>query len=230
MNGLQLFNYKGNEVRTIIRDGEPWWALKDICAALGIKRESDVWQRIRENDKMIMKDESNGSKPFSSLSIINEPALYEVIIRSDKPTAIAFRDWITHDVLPSIRRVGFYIDGQISTNNLKLLQQAVTELIETREKLESIEKEVALLQVRLDESSRLWSIKRRCALLKIDYHWYLDKAGRNQGWRLLKSLSHAMGKSIMKVDDANYPEGVNAYDIDVMLEAERLFAEGKAAC
>ncbi|GHU69165.1 hypothetical protein FACS1894184_12680 [Clostridia bacterium] len=240
MNELQLFNNREfGEIRAVELDGKPYVVGVDVARALGYANPSKaVIDHCKGISKLgIPSLNQHGTEVMQETNIIPEGDVYRLIIKAAdqsrspdiKEKASRFERWLFDEVLPAIRHTGFYVDGQISTNNLKLLQQTVTELIDTRVKLESTEKERALLEVKLDESMEMWSIKRRCALLNIDYHWYLDKTGRNQGWRMLKSLSHAMGKSIIKVPDNNYPEGINVYNIEVMQEAERLFAEGKIA-
>lgn len=107
MNELQIFSYNGNEVRTIQKDGEPWWVLKDVCSILGIGNTADVFSRLDEDEKGIGQIDTLGGK--QKISIINESGLYNVILRSDKPEAKPFRKWVTSEVLPSIRKHGAYM-------------------------------------------------------------------------------------------------------------------------
>ena len=104
---LKIFNYKNNEVRTTIKDGEIWWVLKDICKILGINNSKMVATRLDEDEKGVSLTDSLGGA--QKTTIINEPGLYKVILRSDKPEAKNFMNWITHEVLPSIRKHGAYI-------------------------------------------------------------------------------------------------------------------------
>ena len=104
---LKIFNYKNNEVRTTIKDGEIWWVLKDICKILGINNSKMVAARLDEDEKGVSLTDSLGGA--QKTTIINEPGLYKVILRSDKPEAKNFMNWITHEVLPSIRKHGAYI-------------------------------------------------------------------------------------------------------------------------
>lgn len=103
MNGLQVFQYEGKQVRTVEKDGETWWVLKDVCEVLQIKNPTDVWKRLDEDERSRFNLGRQGEA-----TIINESGLYHVILRSDKPQAKPFRRWVTKEVLPEIRRKGSY--------------------------------------------------------------------------------------------------------------------------
>jgi anti-repressor protein len=86
---------------------EPFWMLKDICDAMKIKNSGDVVKRLNKNDiDLIYVTDSTGRE--QKMVMINEGALYSVVIRSDKPEARKFEHWVTHEVLPSIRKHGAY--------------------------------------------------------------------------------------------------------------------------
>ena len=107
MNELQIFNYNGNEVRTVQIDGEPWWVLKDVCGVLGISKYRDVAARLDEDEREPVKVDTLGGE--QEMVCVNESGLYNVILRSDKPEAKPFRKWVTAEVLPSIRKHGAYL-------------------------------------------------------------------------------------------------------------------------
>lgn len=107
MNELQIFNYNGNEVRTIQKDGEPWWVLKDVCTVLDLGNSRMVFDRLDEDEKGVNQIDTLGGK--QNMQIVNESGLYNVILRSDKPEAKPFRKWVTSEVLPSIRKHGAYM-------------------------------------------------------------------------------------------------------------------------
>lgn len=111
MNNLQVFNYNGNEVRTIQKDGETWWVLKDVCAVLGISDVRRVAERL-DVDEWSQTPVSDRLGRSQDTYIINESGLYNVILRSDKPEAKPFRKWVTSEVLPSIRKHGAYMTPQ----------------------------------------------------------------------------------------------------------------------
>ena len=105
---LKIFNYKNNEVRTTIKDGEIWWVLKDVCDILGLSEPHRVASRLEKDERTLMTVTDNLGRQQNT-TIINEPGLYKVIFRSDKPEAKKFMHWVSHEVLPSIRKHGAYI-------------------------------------------------------------------------------------------------------------------------
>ena len=102
---MQIFEYQGNEVRTIQHGDEVWWVLKDVCRVLSLSTPHKVAERLEEDERnLIPLIDSMGRTQKNT--IVNEPGLYSVILRSDKPEAKTFKRWVTHEVLPSIRKTG----------------------------------------------------------------------------------------------------------------------------
>lgn len=108
MNGLELFEYTGHEVRVQVDEsGEPLFVLADLAAALGIANVAQLRARLAD-DLCLTYPMRDRLGRVQQVWVVTEPGLYEVIIRSDKPEAAAFRRWVTGEVLPSIRRHGVY--------------------------------------------------------------------------------------------------------------------------
>jgi len=107
MNELRIFNYNSAEVRTVLKDGEPWFVLKDVCGVLELSDTNRVAERLDDDELTRIKLVSGGQT--REMYAVNEPGLYKVILRSDKPEAKAFQRWVTHEVLPSIRKHGAYL-------------------------------------------------------------------------------------------------------------------------
>lgn len=103
MNDLRTFTYNSTQVRTVEKNGEPWFVLKDVCDILGIVNTSDVYKRLDEDERGRFNLGRQGEA-----NIISESGLYNVILRSDKPEAKPFRKWVTAEVLPAIRKTGVY--------------------------------------------------------------------------------------------------------------------------
>ena len=122
-NEIQVFNYNDREVRTVQKDGEPWFVLKDVCAILGIGNVADVYARLDADEKGVGQIDTLGGR--QNMNIINESGLYNVILRSDKPEAKPFRKWVTSEVLPSIRKNGGYIAGQEEMTPEELMASAL---------------------------------------------------------------------------------------------------------
>lgn len=120
MNGLQVFNYQSNEVRTAMIDGEPWFVLKDVCAVLGVVDHKSVVRRLDDDEKGVAQILPLGGRGGAQeTTIINESGLYNVILRSDKPEAKPFRKWVTSEVLPAIRKTGAYNANALPANDTK---------------------------------------------------------------------------------------------------------------
>ena len=126
MNELKIFAYSGEKLRTIQREDGLWWVLRDVCRVLGITNHKMVAQRLDE-DEVSLADLIDALGRTQKTTIINEPGLYAVILRSDKPEAKAFKRWVTHDVLPTIRRTGTYGVSQKQLDRLSAAEQMLAD-------------------------------------------------------------------------------------------------------
>lgn len=108
MNELQVFNNEmfGN-VRIILQDNEPWFVAKDVCDCLEINNSRQALSRLDYDEKnsVILNDGIAGNP---TKAIVNEYGLYSLVMSSRKPEAKEFKRWVTHEVLPSIRKYGTY--------------------------------------------------------------------------------------------------------------------------
>ncbi|QOR34414.1 phage antirepressor [Clostridium sp. 'deep sea'] len=112
MNSLQVFNNSEfGQVRSLVIDNEPWFVAGDICKCLGVGNPSQALNRLDEDEKnTIILNEGIGN-PYKSA--VNEYGLYNLILGSRKPEAKKFKRWVTHEVLPSIRKTGSYISKDV---------------------------------------------------------------------------------------------------------------------
>ncbi|MBC9786741.1 phage antirepressor KilAC domain-containing protein, partial [Heliobacterium chlorum] len=115
MNMQKVFNYEGTKIRTVIIEGQPWFVAKDVCDVLEINHFTNAFERLEEDEKrkVSVSDLNLGSTEVQRggarfYTIINEPGLYSLILGSRKPEAKAFKRWVVHEVLPSIRQTGSY--------------------------------------------------------------------------------------------------------------------------
>ena len=119
-NSLQLFADKGFKLRVIMRLSNPWFVAPDACGCLALSNVSEALADLDDDDKLkLTKDEldtlisNEGIKcsvdsRVQSLNLVSESGLYDLIMQSRKPEAKAFKRWVTHEVLPSIRKTGKY--------------------------------------------------------------------------------------------------------------------------
>jgi len=114
MSDLELFTYQGRQLRTLLIDGEPWFVAADACKALTLRDTSSAMRLVDEDDRRTLHRSDTpqiweGIAPqVQMLVVVNESGLYSLIFQSEKDAAKEFRRWLTHDVLPSIRRTGAY--------------------------------------------------------------------------------------------------------------------------
>jgi len=102
----QMFQYQGTEVRVVMINGEPKFVAKDVCDVLGIIKVDRVVAGLDDDEKDTHSVSTLGGN--QNMMIVTEPGLYSLILRSRKPEAKAFKRWIVHEVLPSIRKTGSY--------------------------------------------------------------------------------------------------------------------------
>lgn len=100
------FEFSGNEIRTVLIDGEPWFVARDVSAALGLANGRMAVARLDDDEKGVSQIDTPGG--LQNLAVVSEAGLYDLIVRSDKPEAKPFRRWITHEVLPALRKTGRY--------------------------------------------------------------------------------------------------------------------------
>lgn len=104
MNDLQIFkNDTFGQVRILEKDNELWFVAKDVCDCLEIKNTTDALKRLDNDERSRFNLGRQGET-----NIVNEYGLYNLVLSSRKPEAKEFKRWITHDVIPQIRKTGTY--------------------------------------------------------------------------------------------------------------------------
>lgn len=121
MEEIQVFqNAQFGQVRTTIRDGEPWFVAADVCRALELSNPTVSVGRLDDDERAKLNLGRQGEG-----TIVSEPGLYALVLGSRKPEARAFKRWITHEVIPSIRKSGGYIAGQSTMSDADLMAKAL---------------------------------------------------------------------------------------------------------
>lgn len=112
MNNLKVFESPDlGKVRVVERSGEPWFVAADVCRALGLDSTGKALTRLDDDEKGVNSIHTLGGSQM--MTIINESGLYALVLCSRKPEAKAFKRWVTHEVLPAIRRTGRYQAGGV---------------------------------------------------------------------------------------------------------------------
>lgn len=137
-NEIQRFDFKGAALRTLTDGaGEPWFVAKDVCDILEISNPSDALKRLDDDERSRFNLGRQGET-----NIVNEAGLYVLVLGSRKPEAHEFKRWVTHEVLPSIRKHGAYMTQQTLDKALTspdFLIQLATKLKEEQEKVKELE-------------------------------------------------------------------------------------------
>ena len=121
MNELKIFeNPAFGKVRVVEQGGEPWFVAKDVCEALELSNTSMAINRLEDDERAKFNLGRQGSA-----NVVNEYGLYNLVLASRKPEAKAFKRWITHEVLPAIRKTGGYIAGSEKMSDAELMAKAV---------------------------------------------------------------------------------------------------------
>jgi anti-repressor protein len=124
-NEIQRFEFKGASLRALTDEaGEPWFVAKDACDILG--NDTNHLREALDDDEITnLRNSEVWNQPGRAPLIISEPGLYKLIMRSRKPEAKEFQRWVTHEVLPQIRKTGGYIPTSESDSDEDIMARAV---------------------------------------------------------------------------------------------------------
>jgi anti-repressor protein len=172
---VHRFPETGQDVRTILIDGEPWFVAMDVCRVLDIGRTHDAVRGLDPDERGTDTIRTPGGD--QQVSIVSEAGLYALIMRSRKKEARAFRRWITHEVLPSIRRTGAYSAPQRAVPALDTpegilamataFRAAAEDLVGARQRVAELEPAAEAWQV-LGEGTGNFSLRETAAILNQD--------------------------------------------------------------
>lgn len=144
MKELQIFNSEEfGEIRTVSINDEPWFVASDICRALDIQNVTQAVQKLDDDERSMFNIGRQGNA-----NCVNEYGLYSLVLASRKPEAKKFKRWITHEVIPSIRKHGGYIAGQDTMTDDQLLAKA---LLVAQSKIAERDQIIAQKQERIDQ-------------------------------------------------------------------------------
>lgn len=181
-----VFQYGGNELRTVVKDGEPWFVAKDVCEALEIINPTHALKRLDEDEKASLK------LGHFEVNIVNEPGLYSLILGSKKPEAKQFKRWITHEVLPSIRKTGQYIKPLSEKEQLmaamKLSLESAEEISLVKTEVVEVKNEVKEVRSMVEEQITLVSGEQRRIQKAVAIKVYEQESNKENQPLLFKEL------------------------------------------
>lgn len=170
--------FKGQHIRLTLRQGEPLWVVKDVCKILGLGNPSEAIRRLDDDDLSSTEViDSVGRK--QQVTIVNEPGLYTLILGSRKPEAREFKRWVTHEVLPSIRKTGAYARPTAPQSTAQLLLMVAQALADQENRIAALEKQTttpvpALPPASAYGTAALLTPKDAIAALKIGRSTFYD--------------------------------------------------------
>ena len=149
MNEIQIFqNSQFGNLRTVMKDGNPWFVAADVCKALELNRTAT--RRLDNDEKGVHSTHTPGGT--QDLTVVSESGLYSLVLGSRKPEARLFKRWITHDVIPAIRANGAYLTPDVAEQVLSdpdTLIRLATSLKQERAARIDAEQEAALAQLQI---------------------------------------------------------------------------------
>lgn len=153
MTDIKIFESKEfGQVRSVLRDGDPWFVAADVCRVLEHSNVTVALDRLDEDEKAKFNLGLRGGET----GCVNEPGLYSLVLGSRKPEAKAFKRWITHEVIPSIRKTGQYKSKPKSA--LELFAQSVAAMQEMEKKQQVLEDRQSVVEKRLDNIGDIVSL------------------------------------------------------------------------
>lgn len=171
MNELTVFDFKGNDVRTLTMDGEPYFVGKDVCKAFGDTNHKRSLSRLDDNDKTIAQIKTPGGS--QNMIIINESGLYALLFQMQPAKAKGvsqndplveeriqnlrnFKHWVTSEVLPAIRKTGGYVAGEKDADDdelvLRVIQMLENKIAQKNKKIENQSEQIKIQEQQILDS------------------------------------------------------------------------------
>lgn len=213
MPEMQVFeNTQFGQIRTVQKDGETWFVAADVCRALEIGDAHVAMRRIDDDEKGRCLIPTLGGN--QEINIVNEPGLYALTLGSRKPEAKAFKRWITHEVLPTVRQTGSYSVKPMTPAQLLAAQAQV--LVDMEARMAQMETQAHALESKVDTAIKVFSRPS-------EDHWKedMDKA--------IKELCAENGLSVLKTKGVMYEELERAVNCDVDRRLGSLRARSRKA-
>lgn len=218
MSNMLAWKYEGREVRTVQREGQPWWVAKDVCDVLELSNPSEALRGLDDDERDTLSNPEGISTDgrAQSINIVNEPGLYSLILRSRKPEAKRFKRWITHEVIPSIRKTSGY---SMPNSRGSVVQQAEF-LLELARKEEEQDRQIAdakrIAQAALDVSESNYGMYSVLAFARL-HNLPMPNAQASNHGKNLSNVCKERGLKTGRVRDARWGS-VNTYPETLLRE------------
>lgn len=150
MNQLTNFQFDGNQVRTIVKEDQIWWVASDVCNVLDIQNTTQAVQKLDEDERSMFNIGRQGV-----VNVVNEYGLYTLIMSSRKAEAKEFKRWVTHEILPTIRKTGSYELDKPKTQAELMLMYAES-FVQMENRVEQMETTVTTIQETFMQRDEDW--------------------------------------------------------------------------
>ena len=219
MSDIEIFNFESHDVRVVLIDGEPWWVVNDVCAAIGIGNPRMAAERL-DPDDVSQADVIDSMGRKQSTNVVNEGGLYDLILRSDKPTARPFRKWVTEKI-KELRKYGVATIRPMSPAELLVAQ--AQQLLDIERQLAA--DKAANERVHAEQEARFQALEsnygRVTALGYVKLRGLLDGVGfLNYFGRVAGRVGREQGLPVEKAHSTVFGD-VNTWPEDVWDEALR---------
>lgn len=213
---VKVFSFEEiDDIRIFMNGDNPWWVAKDIARTLGYSETEALTRRLDDEEKNTCTDNSSGQG--RSITLINESGLYSAILSSNKPESKKFKKWVTGTVLPSIRKTGGYLSGNVDFTDPDNIQKVLDNWKIERSKRIEAESKLAIAKPKADfydqvaESKDAIDMKTVAAVLNI------NGLGRNNLFDKLRKLEilDANNMPYRKYQDAGYFRVIETKFIDI---------------
>ena len=169
MNELQLFNFNGQQVRTMLIDDEPYFVGNDVAEVLGYNVNSKPLRKLEEEERKTLTYKACADlvpslwsgNDYSNKTVINESGVYSLIFSSELPQAKEFKRWVTKEVLPSIRKTGSYDKRLSQFANMNLTDQLLMIATEQQKEVQAQNKRIAVIEEEIETTRYLHPAERK---------------------------------------------------------------------
>lgn len=145
MNNIQTYDFQGNQIRSLVKEDDTiWFCYHDVCNILGLTNGRQFLPNLYENEKGVHKTYTLGGN--QDLTFISESGLYKLIFKSKKPEAVKFQDWVTQEVLPTIRKDGGYINPNDYRDPWKIMENMMIQARRMQDKIEELTPKAQMLE------------------------------------------------------------------------------------
>ena len=198
---IQQFDFKGAALRTLTDEaGEPWFVAKDVCDILDLGNVSQAVSRLDDDEKSNITTNDIAQNGGKAPLIISEAGLYSLILKSRKPEAREFKRWVTHEVLPQIRRTGGYIPTNDADDDMTILAKAVMigqrTMEEQKRKIAAQSERIKTLEPKARFADAVSASDGTCLIGELAK--MLRQNGMDIGQNRLGSSPHVRGTPVMR--------------------------------